>query len=248
MKSENSSLFSLVHDYLKIYLPRQRKVSPNTIRSYRKALEGLLDYVKERRQIQLSSMTFEHLTAEIILSFLEYLETECVCSALTCNTRFAAIRAFMDYAADRDVTLVATLGKLRKIPFKKSVSSSIVDYMSMEAITAIVEQTDANTAKGLRDRFFIMLMYDTGARVQEMLDIKLCDLQLGRSPKITLYGKGNKTRVVPLMQKTVQHLQKYLSEFHTDATMPPDTPLFYSVTHGIRNPLTDRLIRYRLHK
>lgn len=247
-KSENSSLFPLIHDYLKLYLPKQRKVSPNTIRSYRKSLDGLLDYVKKRRQIPLCSVTFEHLTAEIILSFLEYLETECGCSTLTCNTRFAAIRAFMDYAADRDVTLVATLAKLRKIPFKKSVNASIIDYMSMEAITAIVQQTDANTSKGLRDRFFIMLMYDTGPRVQEMLDIKLCDLQMGLSPKITLYGKGSKTRVVPLMQKTVQHLQKYLSEFHTDTTTPTDSPLFYSVTHGIRNPLSDRLIRYMLQK
>ena len=83
--------------------------------------------------------------------------------------------------------------------------------MSMEAITAMVQQTNDRTPKGLRDRFFMILIYDTGARVQEVLDIKLFDFQLGRTPKVTLCGKGRKTRVVPLMEKTVQHLQKYLS-------------------------------------
>ena len=77
----------------------------------------------------------------------------------------------------------------------------MVDYMSMRAITAIIEQPDINTPKGLRDRFFIMLLYDTGARVQEVLNLKLGDLQLGQLPKVTLFGKGRKTRVVPLMEK-----------------------------------------------
>lgn len=247
-KPENCLLFSLVHDYLKIYLPKQRNVSPNTIRSYRKALEELLDYVKSREQIPLGSVTFEHLTADAILSFLEYLELERCCSISTRNTRFAAIRAFMDYAADHDVTLVADLNKLKKIPFKKSNNADAVDYMSMAAITAIIEQTDASTPKGLRDRFFIMLLYDTGARVQEILNIKLYDIQLGRLPKVTLFGKGRKTRVVPLMDKTVRHLQKYLSVFHTDITLAADLPLFYSVAHGEKHPLTARMIQYILQK
>ena len=104
MKAGENSLFPLVRDYLKIYLPKQRNVSPNTIRSYQKALEELLDYVKNRKQIFLGEVTFEHLTTDIILSFLEYLEVEKGCSIPTCNTRFAAIRAFMDYAADLDIS------------------------------------------------------------------------------------------------------------------------------------------------
>lgn len=188
MKAGDTALFPLIHDYLKIYLPNQRNVSPNTLRSYRKALEELLDYVKEREQIPLGNVTFEHLTANTILMFLEYLEVEQECSISTRNTRFAAIRAFMDYAADHDVALVANLNKLRKVPFKKPDCAAGVNYMSMAAITAIIEQPDASTLKGLRDRFFMILLYDTGARVQEILNIKLCDLQLGRLPKVTLFG------------------------------------------------------------
>lgn len=131
-----------VHDYLKIYLPKQRNISPNTIRSYRKALEELLDYVKDCEQISLGEVTFDHLTTDMILSFLEYLEMEKDCSVLTRNTRFAAFRVFMDYAADREFTLVSNLNKLKKVPFKKSDTTVAVDYMSMAAITAIIEQPD----------------------------------------------------------------------------------------------------------
>lgn len=245
-KLNNSSLFPLIHDYLKIYLPKQHKVSPNTIRSYREALELLVDYVKECKQIPLGNVTFEMMSIEMILAFLDYLETERDCSVPTRNNRLAAIRAFINYAADRDVTTAAVLGELKKVPVKKPNEVAVVEYMSMEAITAIVEQPDADTPKGLRDRFYLMLMYDTGARVQEMVDLKLCDLQIGRFSKITLHGKGSKTRVVPLMDKTVQHLQKYLSEFHNGTSMSSDTPLFYAVTHGSLHPLTDRRIRYLL--
>ncbi len=76
MKTGESSLFPLLYDYLKTYLPKQRNVSHNTILSYRKALEELLDYVKEREQIPLGSLSFEHLTADVIFSFLEHLELE----------------------------------------------------------------------------------------------------------------------------------------------------------------------------
>lgn len=248
MRAGDTALFPLIHDYLKIYLPKQRNVSPNTLRSYRKALEELLDYVKEQEQIPLGSITFEHLTVNTIFMFLEYLEAEQNCSILTRNACFAAIRAFMDYAADHDVTLVDNLNKLKKVPFKKPDCTAGVDYMSMAAITAIIEQPDASTPKGLRDRFFMILLYDTGARVQEILNIKLCDLQLSRFPKVTLFGKGRKTRVVPLMEKTVQHLKKYMLVFHESANAAADSPLFYSVTHGEKHSLTSRMAHYILQK
>ncbi len=240
MDAQNDSLFPFLHDYLKIYLPKHRKASVNTVRSYRKGLEALLDYAKEQLQLPLGHITFEHLTVDLILSFMEQLKSDTDCAASTYNSRLAAIRAFMEYAAGRDIALAATL--------EKPVDSHIVEFMSMETVTAIVEQTDASTAKGLRDRVFIILLYDTGARVQEMLDIRLCDLQFGSTPKVTLHGKGRKTRAVPLMARTVQHLRKYLSEFHSGELLSSDMPLFYSVRSGMKNKLTDRLIRYMLQK
>ena len=243
-KLGNSSLFPLIHDYLKIYLPKQREVSPNTVRTYREALELLVDYVKNVKQVSLADVSFKMMTADMIVSFLDYLEAERGCSVSTRNSRLAAIRAFITYAADRDITTVTILNELKKVPVKKPNEIAIVDYMSMEAITAIVEQIDADTPKGLRDRFFIMLMYDTGARIQEMVDIRLCDLQIEKFPKITLHGKGNKTRVVPLMDNTVQHMRKYLLLFHNEVALSDKVPLFYTIIRGNMQPISDRRFRY----
>ncbi len=189
---------------------------------------------------------FEYLSADTIQSFLGYLEEEKGCSVSTRNNRFAAIRAFMTYAADHDVTLVANLKELKRIPFKKPESVDGVDYMSMAAVTALIEQPDVSTPKGLRDRTFMILLYDTGARIQEILGMKLCDLQMDRFPKATLHGKGRKTRTVPMMEKTVEHLKRYMQLYHMDSPKDGDTPLFYSVIREERHFLSDRRIRYIL--
>lgn len=245
-KFGNSTLFGLIHNYLKVYLPKQRKLSPNTIRSYREALELLVDYVKVQKGVPLQDVTFEMLTSEMIAMYLDYLENERGCGIITRNNRLAAVRAFFVYAADRDVTTAFALTDLKNVPVKKPDHVMVIDYMSMAAITAIVEQTNAAAPKGFRDRVFIILMYDTGARIQEMIDIKLCDLRLGKSPTITLHGKGSKIRSVPLMEKTVLHLQKYLQTFHPGESQYSESPLFYSEIRGQRSPLSDRRIRYLL--
>jgi len=241
-KFGNSTLFSAIHDYLKIYLPKQRKLSPNTIRSYREALELLVDFVKKQRSIPLQDVTFEMLTAEMILAYLDYLEDERRCSVATRNNRLAAIRAFLQYASDRDVTIVVVRNELKKVPVKKPDKAEVIGYMSMAAITAIVARTDVATLKGFRDRFFMILMYDTGARLQEMIDIKLCDLRISKTSTATLHGKGGKTRSVPLMEKTVQHLQKYLTLFHPEPYNRNDN-LFYTIIRGQKSPISASCIR-----
>ena len=240
----NSSLFSLVHDYFVVYLPEQRNVSPNTIRSYRKTVEELLDYTKEKNHISLAEVKMEHLTADCIMSYLAYLRNERNCSVSTQNTRAAAIRAFLSYVSDRDVTAIHTMTQIRKLPFAKPDTFQAVDYLSTAAISAIVEQADTETDKGFRDRVLLILMYDTGARVQEILNLRLCDIQFGKVPKVTLFGKGRKKRTVPLMQKTVQYLKQYISRYHAGRPKDADSYLFYSVIHGQAEKLTDRRIRY----
>jgi site-specific recombinase XerD len=246
MKTGTNSLFAHIHDYLKVYMPKQRNLSKHTINSYREALELLVDFVKMQKQTPLTDVTFEMLTADTITAFLNSLETDRGCCVSTRNTRLAAIRAFVKYAADRDISTVAVLKELKNVAVKKPDKVEVIDYMSMAAVSAIIGQTNAGSPNGLRDRTFLVLMYDTGARIQEMIDITLRDLRFGRMPTITLHGKGRKTRTVPLMERTVQHLQKYMAEFHTDTPHSSDFPLFYVVTHGKPHPLTDRRIRYLL--
>lgn len=242
MRFAKGSLFAHIRNYLTTYLPKQRRVSPNTVRSYSEALELLVDFVKEVKLVPLQDVTFEMLTSEMIISYLDYLEDERGCSVATRNNRLAAIRAFMKYAADMDVTVIAFLEELKKVPVKKPNVVEVIDYMTMPALTAVIEQADTSTSKGLRDRTFMVLLYDTGARIQEMIDIKLCDLRFSKTSTITLHGKGRKVRSVPLSEKTVRHLEKYLAVFHLEA-MGNDDRLFYTVSHGKKNPISASCIR-----
>ena len=243
MKFEKGSLFDLIHSYLKIYLPKQRRVSPNTIRSYREAIELLVDFIKVKNKIPLGDVTLEMVDAETLIEYLDYLEAERGCSISTRNNRLAAVRAFYKYAADKDITNVVIFNELKKIPVKNSDTAQSVKYMSETAISAIISQPNVATNKGMRDRFFMMLLYDTGARIQELLDIKLFDFRYGKTTTVTLCGKPNKkTRTVPLMEKTVLHLRQYLDVFHLHEKNT-DRPLFYAVIHEQINPLSDDCIR-----
>jgi Site-specific recombinase XerD len=243
MKLEKDSLFDFIHGYLKIYLPRQRKVSQNTIRSYREAIELLVDFIKDKNKIPLGDVTFEMIKFETLSEYLDYLENERGCSISTRNSRLAAIRAFFKYVSEKDVTTVSIFKEIKKIPVKNPDTVQCVKYMSEDAIAAIISQPDTSKLKGLRDRFFMMLLYDTGARVQELIDIKLQDFRYGKTPTLTLWGKPNKKqRTVPLMEKTVLHLHQYLDVFHQNRKNE-NNPLFYVITHGQMHQLSDDCIR-----
>ena len=242
-KLAKGTLFGYVHDFLKIYLPKQRRMSNNTIRAYQKALELLFDFVKNHNDVHLSDVTFDMLTTDTVAAFLESLETERGCGISTRNNRLAAIKAFIAYSAAMDITAVAVQTELDKIPKKKTTTVSGVAYMSETAVSIILEQPDTTTEKGFRDRFLMILMYDTGARIQEIIDIKLCDFRYGKTPTVTLHGKNDKIRTVPIMEKTSLHLRQYVSLFHSDKSNSSDAYLFYTVIHGTPKPFSDRRIR-----
>ena len=242
-KLAEGTLFGRVHDFLTIHLPKQRRVSPNTIKSYRKALEQLFDFVKELRDIPLCDVEFDMLTADAITAFLDDIESGRGCGISTRNQRLAAIKAFINYASTMDIAVTANLKELKKVPKKKPAAVTTIEYMSEPAISAILEQPDVSKPRGFRDRFFMILMYDTGARLQEVINLNLCDFRLGKTPTVTLHGKRDKIRTVPIMEKTVEHLKQYCSLFHQDADDQSDETLFYAVAHGTRNPLSDDCIQ-----
>jgi len=240
------TLFGAIHDYLEIYLPKQRNLSEHTQKSYRNALNALVDFVKIYNKVQLLDVTFEMLTEATVSAFLDSLETERGFEISSRNTRRAAIRAFLKYAADRNIVNVAILQEVNNVALKKPDKVEIVSHMSMDAITAIVEQTDMSSPLGLRDRTMLILLYDSAARVSELVRIKLKDLRFGKKPTIILHGKNGKIRAVPLSDRTVQYLKKFLLEYHAEVPLSSGAPMFYSVSHGEQHPLSDRRVRYLL--
>ena len=240
-------LFSLVHDFLLVALPQEQKCSQNTIRSYKKALELLFDYIKTQKGIPLNKLTFEDINRDTISDFLLYLENDRQCSISTRNHRLHCIRAFYRYAAQEDITVVKHLTEVEKVK-KARQSKPLVEHMSESAIQVILQQPDTATLIGKRDAFLMLFLYRTGIRVQELVDIRLCDLTIGAHASLTVRGKGSKVRAIPLREDTVRHLRHYLDLFHYDRTPYSKDYLFYTVRNGLKKRMTEDNVRYLVRK
>lgn len=220
--------FQYVRHFLMVYLPRNRCCSENTVKSYRETLRLLSLYLDEKEAIPFTKITFERLDRHTITRFLDWLELERNCSITTRNQRFAVIKSFFKYAAQEDPALMMNYVELERVPVKRAPPQTI-SYLSEKALACLLKQPQ-NTNKGIRDRFFMILMYDSGARVQELLDLRIKDLHLNDSiSSVYLTGKGQKMRVVPLLKKTIIHLEQYMKHYHSSDQVKEDDLLFYTV-------------------
>ena len=147
------------------------------------------------------------------------LEADRNCSPSTRNHRLNCIRSFYKYAAREDITLVSYYEEIQKVKAAK-IPETLVAHMSEKAVQSILDQPDTSTDLGKRDAFLMLLLYKTGARVQELVDIRLCDIHLGDTPRVLLHGKGAKTRAIPLRDDVVHHLK---TEKAYDRTERPGT-------------------------
>ena len=231
MKPDNH-FFKHVRGFLTVYLPKNRCYSQHTIKAYRDTLNLFRQFMFEEKKIAFTQIHFDLIGHEVIYEFLLWLQKTRGNSASTKNHRLAALKSFLHYCAMEDSTLMAIYMDVQKIPYQR-VARNKVEYMSENALKVLLEQPDATTRRGKRDRFFMILLYDTGARIQEILDLKLGDIHLNnQTPCIYLTGKGNKMRTVPLMDKTIAHLQAYQKTFHPDGNLKNDSDLFYTQIKG----------------
>lgn len=242
-----NTLFSAIHDFLLIALPKERKCSENTIRSYKKSLELLLDFAKEKTGKPLFNLTFDDIDRNMLAAFLDYLETGRNCSVSTRNQRLHCIRSFYKYAAQEDISNVYHFKEIDKVKRAKH-RQTLVKHMSETAIQAILAQPDTTTHIGKRDAFMMLFLYRTGIRVQELVDIRLKDIRFGNSPALTVCGKGSKVRSVPLRVDTVKHLNNYIGLFHPKCSMYSDDYLFFSVRGGSRKRMTEDNVRSLVRK
>ena len=217
-------------DFLSVYLPTQKNVSKNTIYSYRDTFKLLLHYCQEVKELPIERLTLDVLSSQWISDFLEWLETNRKCSISTRNQRLAAIHSFFRYVQAEEPAGLFHFQKITSIPIKRA-KKPVVDYLTPEAIKLLLEQPDRNTPKGRRDLTLISVLYDSGARVQELIDLKVCNVTLQAPAVLTLTGKGNKTRRVPIMKNTASLLQNYLQENKLDKPWKNEYPLFINNQH-----------------
>ena len=234
---EARQFFQLIRDFLTIYLPNQKGCSSNTVKAYRDALNLLFDYLKAIENLQMSQICFDKISRQTAECYLDWLELKRNCSISTRNHRLSCIRAFYKYAANRDMTVATHLFELEKIPIKKTSKGQLVKYFEEDALKIILQQPDTGIKNGVRNLFYMILMYDTAARNQEILDLRVCDIHISaKEAYVVISGKGNKTRIVPLMQKTIEHYNNYLRIFH-DGKTSADL-IFYVVQKGQRQAMS----------
>jgi len=197
--------------FLGSHLPGIRNVSANTIFSYRDTYRLLLVYCERYRGIKIERLSLAELTEDIIIGFLEWVQQERKCCIATRNQRLAAIHALFRYIQAEAPANLAKSQSILAIPLKKC-PKPVVQFLSPEVVRLILEQPDKNTYSGRRDLSILGLLYDTGARVQELVDLTVRNVRLDKPSIITLTGKGRKERHVPLMTNTVELIARYIKE------------------------------------
>lgn len=231
-------------EFLSEYLPEQKNVSKNTIRSYRDTFKLLITYCQEIKDIPSERITLTILSSEWVTGFLEWLEINRKCSISTRNQRLAALHSFFRYVQAEEPAGMFHFQKITAIPIKKA-KKTVIEYLTPEAIKLLLEQPDKHTPQGRRDLTLISALYDSGARVQELIDMRVCDATLQTPAVLTLTGKGNKTRRVPIMKNTACLLQNYLLKNKLDKPWRNEHPLF---TNNQHHKLTRKGVTYILSK
>jgi site-specific recombinase XerD len=233
-----------VTNFLTHYLAAQRNVSPNTVKAYRDVFTLLLRFCRDVQGIALERLRLEQTDVSLVEAFLDYLERERRCSPQTRNHRLAALHAFFRYVQAEEPARMLQCQKILAMPLRKHARPT-VNYLSKDELAEILAQPDLRTAEGRRDAVLLSVLYDTGARVQELVDLSAGDVRLDLPAQLRLLGKGRKMRAVPLMGNTVQLLRSHMQENHLDHPEQFDKPLFQNAHH---QRLTRSGIRYILHK
>lgn len=225
MKSNDFSYYT--SKFFQSYLPGSRNVSGNTILSYRDTFKILLTYMRDCKSTDPDKVAFKDLNHTTIEEFLAYLEDDLQCSASTRNQRLAALKSFFRFVQVERPDLLAECQSILTLKNKKS-PKPVIDYLTGDETELLFKQPDTSDQKGRRDLALLTLMYDSAARVQEICDLKVKSVSLKTPAVIRLYGKGRKTRDVPLDAPCVEILRRYMEENHLLRSEMANTPLFFN--------------------
>jgi len=227
-----------LHAFFHEWLAQQRNLSHNTVLSYRDTWRLFLRFVASRRQRLVADLAIENLTGEEVLAFLRHSEEERKVTIGTRNCRLAALCSFFKFVADREPLAAAQCAAVLRIPTKKAPRSE-VNYLDAEEVAAIMKQPDRSTLGGQRDHALFALLYNTGARIQEALDLCPQSIRFRSPAQVTLFGKGRKERICPLWPETADLLAALLKR----QPRPDDQPIFLN-RYG--QPLGAAGVRFKL--
>ncbi|MDR1635493.1 MAG: site-specific integrase [Bifidobacteriaceae bacterium] len=215
----DTSFSGLLRHFLLVHLPDVKGSSPNTVAAYRDAFVLFLRYAAQALNKTPDQVEVADLSAESVTGFLEWLAARRGNTAATRNTRLAAVKSFLGFVQTRAPEHIATARPVLALPTAKTARPAMA-YVSTAAVKALLGQARAASA---RDLAMLALLYDTAARVQELADLRVCDIRLAGPATVTLTGKGSKTRAVPITKQVVSIMSAHLARL---AGAPGDTRLF----------------------
>lgn len=202
------SFAALVQRFFVEHLGQHRAVSPRTIAAYRDTFRLLLTFAEASIGKPPSKVALTDLGPRLLLDFLNHLEKVRGNSVRSRNARLAALRTFLKYAGHHDIDALGIIEQALAIPMKRA-DRPLIGFLTRSEIQAILNAPDNATWAGQRDRVLFSLMYNTGARVSEIIGIRCCDVALEGQPAVHLHGKGRKERCVPLWRPTAALIRRW---------------------------------------
>ncbi len=236
------TLYSLVQKFLLVHLKSTKGLSKNSVQSYRDTLRLFFGFIAIKKRKKTNRLSLDDFSVQIILDFLEHSEVKRNNKVRTRNHRLALLRIFFSYLLIQDEDRAGVYEKILLIAPKRESYPSI-ECLEPKEISAILNIIDRSTVKGARDYALLLLMYNTGARVQEVCDLKHSSFDFDDTPKVMLTGKGQKSRIIPLWEKTCQAIKNFLR----DRIREPNEFLFLNpqrlplTRHGVADILRRRV-------
>lgn len=206
----SADLATLVTAFFVRHLAAERNASPHTTTAYRDALKLLLRFAADVVHRPIAALCVEDLTPDLILQFLTHLETIRRNTVRTRNARLAAIHSFFRYVLDCDPARALACHRVLAIPVKKA-TRPVLGYLTDGELAHLLAQVDRSTAAGERDYLLLALLYDTGTRIQELLDLRPSDFRLTPPPFVRVHGKGRRERLCPLLPQTARLVARFLA-------------------------------------
>jgi site-specific recombinase XerD len=216
----NHCIARFVQRFFHDYLAAQRGLSPNTVLSYRDSLKLFLCFVAQQVGKTVDKLTLEDFEEKQVVAFLNDLQKRRGNSPQTRNNRLAALHSFFRYVAGQEPTVLARCQRICTIPAMRT-DHKTIEYLEDKEMTSLLQSVDRNSRNGLRDYALLMFFYNSGARVQETVDLEISDVRLENPSQVKLTGKGRKQRVCPLWPETVAAIQAYLVQRDPDASKVP---------------------------
>lgn len=239
---KNNKLMAFVQAFFQEYLGEQRGLSQNTVLAYRDTLKLFFAFESARQNKPVANLTLEDLNVDAVLLFLDQIENQRNNSIVTRNLRLAALKTLSRFLTTKDLLRAGEYQRIIALPLKKA-QHKVIDYLEITEVDAIKNAIDLSHGRGQRDYALLNLLYNTGARVQEVCDLTVNSITFGKLPIVTLVGKGRKTRQVPIWPETAELLTNHLQN-----NQLLDKPTAYLFINANGQPLGRFGIRHIIKK